>query len=65
MFSSFHPCKASKSDLRKEPPLSMARVRFLPAGASFHYVSWPEATHELEARAMETSIQARDAELKA
>jgi two-component system, LytTR family, sensor histidine kinase AlgZ len=34
--------------------------------ASFHYVSLAqEATHELEARAMQTSIQARDAELKA
>src|SRR5947207_5059933 len=33
---------------------------------SFHYVSLAqEATHEVEARAMQTSIQARDAELKA
>jgi len=39
---------------------------FYLLAASFHYVSLAqEATHELEARAMETSIQARDAELKA
>ena len=39
---------------------------FYLLAVSFHYVSLAqEATHELEARAMETSIQARDAELKA
>jgi len=39
---------------------------FYLLAASFHYVSLAqEATHELEARAMQTSIQARDAELKA
>jgi two-component system, LytTR family, sensor histidine kinase AlgZ len=39
---------------------------FYLLAVSFHYVSLAqEATHELEARAMQTSIQARDAELKA
>ena len=39
---------------------------FYLLAASFHYVSLAqEATHELEARALETSIFARDAELKA
>ncbi len=39
---------------------------FYLLAVSFHYVSLAqEATHELEARALETSIQARDAELKA
>ena len=39
---------------------------FYLLAVSFHYVSLAqEATHEVEARAMQTSIQARDAELKA
>jgi two-component system, LytTR family, sensor histidine kinase AlgZ len=39
---------------------------FYLLAVSFHYVSLAqEATHEIEARAMQTSIQARDAELKA
>jgi two-component system sensor histidine kinase AlgZ len=39
---------------------------FYLLAVSFHYVSLAqETTHELEARAMQTSIQARDAELKA
>jgi two-component system, LytTR family, sensor histidine kinase AlgZ len=39
---------------------------FYLLAVSFHYVALAqEATHELEARAMQTSIQARDAELKA
>jgi LytS/YehU family sensor histidine kinase len=39
---------------------------FYLLAASFHYVSLAqEATRELETRAMQTSIQARDAELKA
>jgi two-component system sensor histidine kinase AlgZ len=39
---------------------------FYLLAVSFHYVSLAQETaHELEARAMQTSIQARDAELKA
>src|SRR6266403_979373 len=39
---------------------------FYLLAVAFHYVSLAqEATHEVEARAMQTSIQARDAELKA
>jgi two-component system, LytTR family, sensor histidine kinase AlgZ len=39
---------------------------FYLLAVSFHYVSLAqEATHEIEARVMQTSIQARDAELKA